>query len=130
MLAVPESDAVAPVDGDNAPTADVAETPEIEAEILGITAPVLDVPALPVKDADASPPDVAKDGVHTPLLPGAKILHGFRLSFAHASRDSGRDQRANKNCVCAADSFELPLVFRPKTKDPPGLKVTPDPAPA
>lgn len=70
MLAVPERDAVAPVDGETEPTADVAETPEIEAEILGATVPVLDVPVLPAKDADASPP--ADSGIQTNSSSGAK----------------------------------------------------------
>ena len=63
MLAVPERDAVAPVDGETEPTADVAETPEIEAEILGAAFPADVVPAVPVKDADASPP--AESGIQT-----------------------------------------------------------------
>ena len=56
MLVAPEIDAVAPVDGETDPTADVAETPEIEAEILGATLPAVDVPVLPTRDADGSPP--------------------------------------------------------------------------
>ena len=63
VLAVPERDAVAPVDGETEPTADVAETPEIEAEILGAAFPADVVPAVPVKDADASPP--AESGIQT-----------------------------------------------------------------
>lgn len=44
VLAVPDMVAVAPADGDSEPAADATTTPDIEVEILGTAAPVLDVP--------------------------------------------------------------------------------------
>ncbi len=105
VLAVPDMATVAPADGDSEPTADVAETPDIEEERLGATAPTLDVPSLPVRDTDAPP----ASGSQTNKSSGANIPQGLLTN----SLAAGSGRKSNEITPRASFPFSAGTVDFP-----------------
>lgn len=106
MLVAPEIDAVAPVDGETDPTAEVAETPEIEAERFGAAFPADAVPSLPTRDADASP---AESGNQIAESPEANMPHGFLTN----SLAAGSGRKSNEITPSASLPFSAAMSDLP-----------------